>query len=38
MRAHNIDKHFNTQFNILTGEDRNVLRIPNDKPKQFSHI
>jgi hypothetical protein len=38
MRAHNIDKHFNSGFNVLTGEARNILRVPEERPKQFSHL
>ena len=38
LRSGNIDKHFNSKYNILTGEDRSILKIPDYKPKQFSRL
>jgi len=34
LRSNNLDIHTNSQFNILTGEDRNLIKYP-DKPKYF---
>jgi len=37
LRSNNIDKHFNSNYNVLTGEDRNGQRVV-ERPKQFSHM
>lgn len=37
LRANNIDKHFNSNYNILTGEGRNIMQ-DMSRPKQFSQI
>ena len=38
LRASNIDKHFNSNYNILTGADRNIMSVPQNRPKHFSRI
>lgn len=38
LRAINIDKHFNSNYNILSGEERKVFELAPEKPKQFSHL
>lgn len=38
MRAKNIDRHFNSNYNILTGEDRSVFKIQEERVRGFSHI
>lgn len=37
LRADNIDKHFNSNYNILTGDDRNVIQYMTS-PKAYSHM
>lgn len=37
LRANNLDLHFNSQYNLLTGEDRRVIK-PVEKPLRFSHL
>ena len=37
LRSKNIDKHFNSNYNILTGEDRSVFKT-HDRIKQISQL
>jgi len=37
LRSNNLEMHMNTQYNILSGSDRNFIRT-TDKPRPFNYV